>query len=75
MNLTTILHYIEAGAAAAAVLAPTLGVIGHALAALPWYPAKVLGNVLNSISVDFGDFASAAKNAKAAMAPKSEETK
>ena len=62
-SLETILHYIEA----AAILAPTIGIIGHALAALPWKFTKTIGNALNAVSVDFGDLKDAAKNAKAAV--------
>lgn len=68
MTLAELAHYIEIGLAFAAVMAPTLGAIGHALAALPWMGAKTLGNVLNAISVDFGDLKNAAKNAKDAVA-------
>lgn len=75
MTLDQLIHYVEAGAAAAAILAPTIGIIGHAIAALPWTWAKTVGNVLNALSVDFGDLKNAEKNAKAAVAAKSEEPK
>jgi hypothetical protein len=69
MTLPTILHYIEA----AAILAPTIGIVGHAFAALPWVWAKTIGNALNAISVDFGDLKNAAKNAKVDVAKKGDQ--
>lgn len=68
MTPTQILHYIEVGLAFAAVMAPTVGAIGHAFAAMPWTWAKTIGNVLNAISVDFGDLKDSLKNAKQAVA-------
>lgn len=70
MTLTEIIHMAEAGAAAAVILAPTIGIIGHALAALPWAWAKTIGNVLNALSVDFGDLKNAKKNADVAVLAK-----
>lgn len=75
MTLDQLIHYVEAGAAAAAILAPSVGIIGHAIAALPGTWAKTIGNALNAISVDFVDLANSVKNAKAAVAAKSEEPK
>jgi hypothetical protein len=63
MTAQDIVTYVESGLAVAAVLAPTVGLIGHAIAALPWTWAKTIGNVLNAISVDFGDLKDAKKNA------------
>lgn len=60
-------HYVEVWAAAAVVLAPALGIIGHAFAALPWVWAKTIGNALNAISVDFKDLKDAKSNAKIAV--------
>lgn len=72
MTLESLVHLVAAGSAAAAVLAPTIGIVGHALAALPWTWAKTIGNVLNAISVDYGDL----KNADVAvLAKKIEEEK
>jgi hypothetical protein len=68
MNFTQLLHYIEIGVAFAAVVAPTVGAIGHALAALPWAWAKTIGNALNAVSVDFGDLKDSLKNARASVA-------
>jgi hypothetical protein len=67
MTSVELAHYVETGLATAAVLAPTVGLIGHAFAALPWTWAKTIGNVLNAISVDFGDLKDAKKNADVAM--------
>jgi hypothetical protein len=67
MTADQLLHYIEVGVAFAVIVAPTVGAIGHALAALPWAWAKTLGNVLNAISVDFGDLKNSRKNAKASV--------
>jgi hypothetical protein len=70
MTSVELAHYIEIGFATAAVLAPTVGLIGHAFAALPWTWAKIVGNVLNAISVDFGDLKDAKKNADVAVLAK-----
>jgi hypothetical protein len=64
MTFAELTRYLEIGLAFAAVMAPTVGAIGHACAALPWTWAKTLGNVLNAISVDFGDLKNALQNAK-----------
>jgi hypothetical protein len=72
MTSQDLLHYIEAGAAAAAILVPVVGAIGHALAAMPWVWAKTVGNALNAVSLDVGDLLAAAKNAKASVAAKKE---
>lgn len=68
MTLAELTHAVEAALAAAVVLAPTVGIIGHALAALPWAWAKTIGNVLNAIAVDFGDLKNARKNAQQSVA-------
>ena len=76
MNAQNLLHYIEVGVVAGGPIALSLGAIGHALAALPWTWAKVAGNFLNAISVDFGDILNSVKNAKIAqLAKKVEEEK
>jgi len=64
MTTDTLIHTVESALAVGAILAPTIGIIGHALAALPWVWAKTIGNALNAISVDFADLKNAAKNAK-----------
>jgi hypothetical protein len=70
MTLDQLIHYAEIGLATGAILAPTIGIVGHAVAALPWQFAKTIGNVLNAISVDFGDLKDAATNARIAVVAK-----
>lgn len=70
MTLDQLVRYVEAGAATAAILAPTLGIIGHALAALPGVWPKTIGNALNAVSVDFADLKNAKQNAKVAVLAK-----
>lgn len=73
MTIDQLIHYAEVGLAAGAVLAPTIGIIGHALASLPWVWAKTIGNALNAVSVDLGDLKDAKKNAVAAVEAKKTE--
>jgi hypothetical protein len=76
MTIQELVNYVAAGAAAAAILSPAVGAIGHAFAALPWVWAKTLGNLLNAISVDFKDLKDAKQNAQiAVIAKKVEEQK
>jgi hypothetical protein len=71
MTLSQITHYLEA----APFVAVAIGLVGHAFAALPWTWAKTVGNVLNAVSVDFGDLVSSLRNARASVAAKQEEPK
>jgi len=70
MTLTSLLQTVTAGAASAALLIPLVGGIGHLFAALPWVWAKTVGNILNAVSLDVGDFVNALNNARAAVATK-----
>jgi hypothetical protein len=59
MTIETLIQAAETGITYGLPLAAAVGVLGHALAAIPNKYAQIVGNALNAVSIDFVDLVKA----------------
>jgi len=74
MTIDQLPHYIAAAAIAWLPVGAVLTALGHALAAVPNKYVATVGNALNALTGDVGDFFKAYKNAQIAELAKKVET-